>query len=73
MICGFCGKEIDEARAGAACQKCPLGKSQCHLLKCPRCGYENPRTPSFFRRIAAWKNKSERGLQEESHEEYSSQ
>ncbi len=41
MKCGFCGYEFTPAEAESACNGCPLVPG-CHLLRCPRCGYEAP-------------------------------
>ena len=41
MKCGFCGYEFGPKEAGTACGSCPLVKD-CHLVRCPRCGYEMP-------------------------------
>jgi len=41
MKCGMCGYEFDAAAAETACNGCPLVKG-CHLVRCPRCGYEMP-------------------------------
>jgi hypothetical protein len=41
MKCGFCGYEFDPADAESACAGCPL-VGDCHLIRCPRCGYEMP-------------------------------
>ena len=41
MECGFCGHRFDSAAAVVACHGCPLVKG-CHLVRCPRCGYEMP-------------------------------
>ncbi len=41
MKCGFCGYEFGPEEAGTACGSCPLVKG-CHLVRCPRCGYEMP-------------------------------
>ncbi len=41
MKCGFCGYEFDISEAETACGNCPLVKG-CHLVRCPRCGYEMP-------------------------------
>lgn len=41
MRCGFCGYEFDPTEADAACAGCPL-VGDCHLIRCPRCGYEMP-------------------------------
>jgi hypothetical protein len=41
MHCSMCGHEFEPAEAGVACAGCPLVPG-CHLLRCPRCGYEMP-------------------------------
>ncbi len=41
MRCGFCGYEFDPSDAESACAGCPLVRG-CHLVRCPRCGYEMP-------------------------------
>ncbi len=41
MKCGFCGYEFEPSDAQSACNGCPLVPG-CHLLRCPRCGYEMP-------------------------------
>ena len=41
MKCGFCGGEFNPGEAETACGSCPLVKG-CHLVRCPRCGYEMP-------------------------------
>ena len=50
--CGFCGLEFDPREAADACGSCPLVRG-CHLVRCPRCGYEMP--PES--RVAAWLRK----------------
>ena len=53
VTCGFCGKAFQEDRSQAACRACPLG-SNCGLVRCPHCGFENPGTPrlvSFLRKV----------------------
>ncbi|MCG6958214.1 MAG: hypothetical protein LJF04_19665 [Gemmatimonadetes bacterium] len=47
VTCGFCGFEFEEDRMQSACRACPLG-SDCGLVRCPRCGYENPGTPGWI-------------------------
>jgi hypothetical protein len=52
VTCGFCGHEFEENRAQPACRVCPLG-ANCGLVRCPKCGYENPGVPrwiAFLRR-----------------------
>lgn len=41
MTCGFCGLVFDASAAEVACVGCPLAGG-CHLVRCPRCGYEMP-------------------------------
>ena len=41
MKCSFCGHEFQPDEAERACSGCPLVPG-CHLLRCPRCGYEMP-------------------------------
>jgi rubredoxin len=41
MKCGFCGLEFDPNDADQACDSCPVSTG-CHLVRCPRCGYEMP-------------------------------
>ncbi len=59
MRCGFCGHEFDQAEAQVACRACPLAGG-CHLLRCPRCGYENP--PEA--KLVAWLRRLRRGRPE---------
>ena len=47
MICGFCGKAYEEDRSQPACKACPLG-TDCGLILCPHCGYENPGMPRWI-------------------------
>ena len=41
MKCGFCGYEFDSSDAQSSCGACPVARG-CHLVRCPRCGYEMP-------------------------------
>ncbi|MCL5025217.1 MAG: hypothetical protein M1531_01805 [Chloroflexi bacterium] len=41
MICAFCGYEFDPTQAPACCANCAMSGS-CHMVRCPRCGYEAP-------------------------------
>lgn len=47
MNCGYCGKDFQEDRSQKACKACPLG-SDCGLILCPHCGYENPGMPRWI-------------------------
>lgn len=60
MTCGYCHKSFEENRSQKACKSCPLG-SDCGLILCPHCGYENPGMPgwiSFLRDRFGRKQKS---------------
>ncbi len=41
MKCGLCGYEFNPNQASLTCQGCPWVPG-CHLVRCPRCGYEMP-------------------------------
>jgi len=45
--CGYCGTDYREDRSQKACKACPLG-SDCGLILCPNCGYENPGMPRWI-------------------------
>ena len=53
VTCGFCGTEFVEDPSQATCQACPLNK-KCGLMRCPNCGYENPKAPRWITRIKNW-------------------
>ena len=53
VTCGFCGHAFVEDRSQATCQACPLHKA-CGLMRCPNCGYENPKQPGWIARIKEW-------------------
>lgn len=53
VTCGFCGAEFVEDRSQATCQACPLSKA-CGLMRCPHCGYENPKQPAWLAKIREW-------------------
>ena len=50
MKCALCGCEFDEDTAAPACGHCPMSRS-CTLVRCPKCGYESPVTPSWIRKL----------------------
>lgn len=56
MKCGFCGYEFDPAQANSACGRCPLVKG-CHLVRCPRCGYEMPPEAKLIRWLSGLKDR----------------
>lgn len=39
MRCSLCGYHFEPEEAGRVCAGCPLIRN-CHLVRCPRCGYE---------------------------------
>ncbi len=51
--CGFCQNEFDEDRGQPACMACPLG-SDCGLVRCPLCAYENPSAPKWMDSLRSW-------------------
>jgi hypothetical protein len=53
MTCGFCGSRFVEDPGQAACQACPLSRA-CGLVRCPQCGFENPRPPAWITRLWEW-------------------
>ena len=56
MKCGFCGYEFHPDEAGQACSGCPLVPG-CHLLRCPRCGYEMPPEARLVTVLRDWRRK----------------
>lgn len=44
--CSLCGAHFDPDQEVTACQVCPLGGliRRCGLVRCPRCGFEQPAT-----------------------------
>lgn len=56
MKCGFCGFEFNPEESQPACQACPIAKT-CHLVRCPRCGYEMPPEPALIRWLRSLRNK----------------
>jgi hypothetical protein len=55
MKCGFCGYEFDPSAAQSSCGACPMAGG-CHLIRCPRCGYEMPpesRLVGWLRKVRA--------------------
>lgn len=56
MKCPLCGLEFKEEYGQSACKGCAISKS-CDLIKCPNCGYEIPREPSFIKSLKRWKEK----------------
>jgi len=55
MRCDFWGHQFDASQA-LACRGCALQRS-CHLVRCPRCGYEMPQEPRLVRLWRAWRKR----------------
>lgn len=53
LTCGFCGTRFREDRSQPVCQGCPLNTA-CGLIRCPSCGYENPRSPRWLSWLKGW-------------------
>ncbi len=58
MKCGFCGHELTEEGIAKACQGCGAFGG-CRLVKCPRCGYEQPQIPKWLQKLAQWSKRKE--------------
>jgi hypothetical protein len=50
MICGYCGYEFPEEEGIRGCGKCGM-PGRCHMVRCPRCFYENPLEPAVVRKL----------------------
>jgi hypothetical protein len=59
--CGFCGYDFDPAQVQTACKGCPLAK-ECHLVRCPRCGYEMPPEAKLVRWVRRLLQRTQPGL-----------
>ncbi len=64
MKCGFCGYEFDAAEGQATCGGCPLA-GQCTLVRCPRCGYDNPAEAQLVGLVRRLRQKLRRPSSEE--------
>jgi rubredoxin len=56
MKCALCGFRFTEEEGVAACSGCLLGGS-CNLIRCPNCGYDNPREPKLFKVFEGWRRR----------------
>ncbi|HBQ21129.1 MAG: hypothetical protein A2Z91_00735 [Deltaproteobacteria bacterium GWA2_38_16] len=57
MTCVFCTKTFNMSQGEKTCNKCAFFGG-CQKVKCPYCGYESPKTPSFnnpFKGLKKWK------------------
>jgi predicted amidophosphoribosyltransferase len=50
MICGYCGYEFPEEEGVRGCGKCGM-PGRCHMVRCPRCFYENPLEPAVVKKL----------------------
>src|SRR5437660_11197929 len=51
--CSMCAFEFAETSSQGSCGKCALF-SGCRYIRCPRCGYEMPRTPGLVKMVRRW-------------------
>lgn len=56
MKCGFCGSFFDPQEAETLCSGCPVVRD-CHLIRCPRCGYETPPEPKLLRWLRSFRQR----------------
>jgi hypothetical protein len=65
--CDFCGHRFELDEAESACTSCPLSGG-CHLIRCPRCGYEMPpesKLVGWARRLSAkWRRAAPEAVDE---------
>ena len=52
MRCGLCLQAFEEDKSQPTCASCPLSKA-CRYVRCPHCGYENPATPTWMKKLRA--------------------
>lgn len=48
--CGYCGYEFPEEEGIRGCGKCGM-PGRCHMVRCPRCFYENPLEPALVKKL----------------------
>ncbi|OJX40307.1 MAG: hypothetical protein BGO78_15200 [Chloroflexi bacterium 44-23] len=58
MKCSFCGYSFAIDEGENACGSCPL-TGNCHLIRCPHCGYEMPPEAKLVRWFRNLKRKKE--------------
>ena len=56
MKCPLCGCQFQEEDAKVACKGCLL-TGDCHMVKCPNCGYDVPIEPKLIKALRAWRKK----------------
>jgi predicted amidophosphoribosyltransferase len=54
--CGYCGHEFPEEEGIRGCGSC--GK-KCHMVRCPKCLYENPPEPALVKKVRGLFKKGE--------------
>jgi rubredoxin len=54
--CPLCGYSFEEDRAKDACGGCPMA-GNCHMLRCPNCGYDIPKEPKLVKAFKAWRKR----------------
>jgi rubredoxin len=66
MRCSFCGYVFDPNEVENACGNCPLVRD-CHLIHCPRCGYEMPPEAKLVRwlRKRRWRAGEQQPIEED--------
>ena len=55
MRCGYCNLDFSAEEGRSSCDTCVMGSTGCKMLRCPRCGYENPEEPAWARKFQAWR------------------
>ncbi len=50
MKCGYCGYEFPEEEGIRGCGRCGM-PGRCHMVRCPRCFYENPLEPVVVKKL----------------------
>jgi predicted amidophosphoribosyltransferase len=50
MKCGYCGYDFPEEEGIRGCGGCGRPES-CHMVRCPRCYYENPQELKVIKKI----------------------
>lgn len=58
LKCQLCGIEYREEDSKQSCGGCAMSNG-CGLLRCPNCGYENPKESRFINRILKRRNSNE--------------
>lgn len=55
--CSSCGYEFGQEEGHIACGTC-VSKGGCGMVKCPKCGLEQARTPAFLERLLGFFRRS---------------